>query len=135
MFKSRPWRTSAETYAGPHPQMCAKFLTLPAWKRVKANGGAGGIDKISIDDVKAYGANKLLAEISETLNSHTYRPQPVRRTYIPKSDGSKRPLGIPIITCKRQLKTDPLGVRMFSWTVLRNQPQVSSVLQGTHRSE
>ena len=68
-----------------------------AWKRVKANGGAGGVDKISIDDVKAYGENKLLAEISEVLNGNNYRPQPVRRTYIPKSDGSKRPLGIPII--------------------------------------
>ena len=68
-----------------------------AWKRVKANGGAGGIDKISIDDVKAYGENKLLAEISEVLNGNNYRPQPVQRTYIPKSDGSKRPLGIPII--------------------------------------
>jgi RNA-directed DNA polymerase len=68
-----------------------------AWKRVKANGGACGIDKVSIEDVKAYGENKLLAEISEVLECNRYRPLPVRRTYIPKNDGSKRPLGIPVI--------------------------------------
>ena len=68
-----------------------------AWKRVKTNGGAGGIDKISIDDVKVYGENKLLVEISEVLEHNNYRPLPVRRTYIPKNDGSKRPLGIPVI--------------------------------------
>jgi group II intron reverse transcriptase/maturase len=68
-----------------------------AWRRVKANGGAAGIDKMSIEDVKAYGENKMLAEISEMLEENKYRPLPVRRTYIPKSDGSKRPLGIPVI--------------------------------------
>ena len=68
-----------------------------AWKRVKTNGGAGGIDKVSIEDVKAYGENKLLDEISEVLECNNYRPLPVRRTYIPKNDGSKRPLGIPVI--------------------------------------
>ena len=68
-----------------------------AWKRVKANGGAGGIDKVSIEDVKSYGENKLLVEISEVLERNNYRPLPVRRTYIPKNDGSKRPLGIPVI--------------------------------------
>ena len=71
-----------------------------AWKRVKTNGGAGGIDKISIDDVKVYGENKLLVEISEVLEHNNYRPLPVRRTYIPKNDGSKRPLGIPVIKDK-----------------------------------
>ena len=68
-----------------------------AWKRVKVNGGAGGIDKVSIEDVKAYGEDKLLSELAETLACNNYRPLPVRRTYIPKNDGSKRPLGIPII--------------------------------------
>lgn len=68
-----------------------------AWKRVKTNGGAGGIDKVSIEDVKAYGENKLMGEISEVLERNNYRPLPVRRTYIPKNDGSKRPLGIPVI--------------------------------------
>lgn len=72
-------------------------ILTEAWKRVKANGGAGGIDNISITDLKAYGEEKLIAEVSEMLKNNKYRPQPVRRTYIPKSDGKKRPLGIPII--------------------------------------
>lgn len=72
-------------------------ILTEAWKRVKANGGAGGIDHISIYDVKAYGEEKLIEEISEMLRNNKYHPQPVRRTYIPKADGKKRPLGIPII--------------------------------------
>ena len=40
-----------------------KDILIEAWKRVKANGGAGGIDKVSIEDVKAYGENKLLCDI------------------------------------------------------------------------
>lgn len=68
-----------------------------SWKRVKANRGVGGIDKISIADVKTYGEEKLIAEISEVLKSGKYRPRPVKRVYIPKADGKKRPLGIPII--------------------------------------
>ena len=72
-------------------------ILTESWKRVKANGGVGGIDRISIADVKAYGEEKLIAEISEVLKSGKYRPLPVRRVYIPKADGKKRPLGIPII--------------------------------------
>lgn len=68
-----------------------------AWKRVKRNGGAGGIDKVSIIDVKAYGEEKLLDEIAEELRIEKYRCKPVRRTYIPKADGKKRALGIPTI--------------------------------------
>jgi group II intron reverse transcriptase/maturase len=68
-----------------------------AWKRVKRNGGAGGIDKVSITDVKAYGEEKLLDEIAEGLWTEKYRCKPVRRTYIPKADGKKRALGIPTI--------------------------------------
>lgn len=68
-----------------------------AWKRVKANGGAGGIDKVSIEDVKAYGDDKLLGEIVEELRTEKYRCKLVRRTYIPKADNRKRALEIPTI--------------------------------------
>jgi len=68
-----------------------------AWKRVKQNGGTGGIDKVSIDDVKTYGEEKLLGEIAEELRTGKYRCKPVRRSYIPKPDGRKRALGIPTI--------------------------------------
>ena len=69
---------------------------MEAWKRVKANGGAGGIDRITIADVEKYGVEKFLQEIQQELKESRYHPKPVRRTYIPKGK-EKRPLGIPII--------------------------------------
>ncbi len=74
-----------------------KDVLLEAWKRVKANGGAGGIDHISIADVEEYGVDKFLQEIQQELIDGKYHPKPVRRTYIPKGNGEERPLGIPII--------------------------------------
>ena len=68
-----------------------------AWKQVKANRGTGGIDGISLADIEDYGVAKLLTEISQALQQGEYRPKPVKRVFIPKPDGRKRPLGIPII--------------------------------------
>ena len=65
-----------------------------AWKQVKANGGT---DKIYIEDVVKYGEEKFILEIQTELIENNYYPKPVNRVYIPKKDGSKRPLGIPII--------------------------------------
>ncbi len=67
-----------------------------AWGRVKANKGAAGIDRISIKRFKEQ-AEKYLAELHETLKAGTYRPEAVKRVYIPKSDGKQRPLGIPTV--------------------------------------
>jgi RNA-directed DNA polymerase len=70
-----------------------------AWIRVVTNGGAPGIDGVSIRDIreKEDGAKILLDEIHESLKSKTYKPMPVKRVYIPKPDGRLRPLGIPTI--------------------------------------
>lgn len=57
-----------------------------AWKRVRTNGGTGGIDGISIEAVEVYGVGKLLDEIQQTLMQGKYHPQPVKRVYIPKAD-------------------------------------------------
>lgn len=83
-----------------YDKMYRKDILEEAWKRVKTNGGAGGIDKISIADVKQYGEEKLLYEIAEELKANKYRCNPVGRTYIPKADGIKRALGIPTIKDK-----------------------------------
>lgn len=72
-------------------------ILVEAWKRVKANGGAGGIDRVTIADVEAYGVEKFLQEIQQELTTAKYHPRAVRRTYIPKGNGEQRPLGIPII--------------------------------------
>jgi len=69
-----------------------------AWRRCLVNGGAAGIDGQTFDDIEKYGVSKWLEELAETLKKKTYKPQAVRRVYIPKADGKQRPLGIPTIT-------------------------------------
>jgi group II intron reverse transcriptase/maturase len=68
-----------------------------AWKRVKANKGAAGVDGLDIEQT----AEALLTQwpvICEQLLSGVYRPSPVRRVVIPKPDGGERELGIPTVT-------------------------------------
>ena len=77
-----------------------KVYALPtltaAWEQVKANQGAAGIDRISIDRFEER-AEQYLNELHQTLKDGTYRPEAVNRVYIPKSDGKQRPLGIPTV--------------------------------------
>lgn len=68
-----------------------------AYQRCKAKGGAAGVDGQRFADIEAYGIERWLGELAEELRKKTYQPQAVRRVYIPKPDGSKRPLGIPTI--------------------------------------
>lgn len=65
-----------------------------AWERTRSNGGAAGIDERRIEDVEKYGVQKRLGELAQELRDKSYRPQPVRRVYIPKPDGKQRPLGV-----------------------------------------
>jgi len=75
-----------------------------AWRLAKANGGAAGVDGQTFRDIEEYGVERWLGELAEDLRKKTYRPQPVRRVYIPKPDGRKRPLGIAVI-CDRVAET------------------------------
>ena len=70
-----------------------------AWRRVRRNGGAAGVDGITVKHIEARegGAQKWLGELREEIKEKRYRPAPVRRVMIPKGDGKERPLGIPTI--------------------------------------
>jgi RNA-directed DNA polymerase len=67
-----------------------------AWQRVRANKGAAGVDRVSIErfDGNAHG---YLQELHNALKNQTYRPNAIKRVYIPKDDGKQRPLGVPTV--------------------------------------
>ncbi len=67
-----------------------------AWKHVRANKGAAGIDKMSINMFEK-DADKHLWTIQRELREKRYAPKPVKRVYIPKKNGEQRPLGIPVV--------------------------------------
>jgi len=67
-----------------------------AWKRVKANHGAPGVDSITIEKFPDH-TRELWVNIRQSLLSGTYQPLPVKRVEIPKPTGGTRPLGIPTV--------------------------------------
>jgi RNA-directed DNA polymerase len=71
-----------------------------AWRRVRSNRGAAGVDHQTLTEVDAYGVERMLGELQHALRQGRYRPAPVRRVAIPKPDGGSRPLGIPTV-CDR----------------------------------
>jgi RNA-directed DNA polymerase len=70
-----------------------------AWEKVRANGGQGGVDGVSIEAIEKAtgGAEQLVEELHQELLTKIYKPKAVRRVYIDKVDGRKRPLGIPTV--------------------------------------
>lgn len=67
-----------------------------AWELVRKNRGASGVDRVTIERFKEM-KDKYLDELHEMLKSGSYKPEAVRRVYIPKGDGTQRPLGIPCV--------------------------------------
>ena len=74
-------------------------LMLKAFKAVKKNRGAAGIDKVSIATYESNLTENLLSLMRE-LKQGLYKPKPLRRVHIPKGDGKTRPLGIPTVKCR-----------------------------------
>ena len=106
-------RSNKRKFHALYDKVCRKDILEEAWRRVKSNGGAGGIDGMTIEAVEIYGLERLLDEIQQELLNGTYRAKPVKRVYIPKPDGKKRPLGIPtikdrIVQMAAKLVTEPI---------------------------
>jgi group II intron reverse transcriptase/maturase len=68
-----------------------------AYRCCRSKGGAAGVDGQRFEDIEGYGRDRWLGELTQELGDKRYRAEAVRRVYIPKTDGSKRPLGIPTV--------------------------------------
>lgn len=68
-----------------------------AWMIARSRNGAAGVDRKTFEDIEKEGIEEFLKELHESLKKKTYCPNRVKRVYIPKANGGKRPLGIPTI--------------------------------------
>jgi len=90
-----------------------------AWRRVAANAGAAGVDRVSVERFRA-DEERYLGELEAQLQDGSYRPSAVRRVWIPKGDGRRRPLGIPVVKDRvvqaaLKLVLEPIFEREFLW--------------------
>jgi RNA-directed DNA polymerase len=89
-------RSARRRFHALYDKVCQMDILARAWAEVKANKGAAGVDGQTLADIEARGVSGFLMELRTELLARRYRPQAVRRVYIPKPGKSeKRPLGIP----------------------------------------
>ena len=106
LIKVRKLQETLHGKAKESPNLRFHFLYDKVWRaevlaiahaRCEANQGEAGVDGQTFADIEKYGVERWLGELAQELRTKTYRPQAVRRVWIPKADGKQRPLGIPTI--------------------------------------
>ena len=100
--KKRPDRCSALKALGASkknrtPDLREDILAH-AWAQCRSNKGAPGVDGQDFADIEAYGVQRWLGELALALKDRTYRPDPIRRVFIPKANGKLRPPDRMIVT-------------------------------------
>lgn len=91
-------KSSSRKYHALYDKIYRPDILMRAWEEVRKNRGSAGIDKETIVAIEEeIGIDKVLEEITGKLKDGKYIPQPVKRVEIPKGNGKKRPLGIPIV--------------------------------------
>jgi RNA-directed DNA polymerase len=73
-------------------------VLLEAYRRSRLNAGAPGVDRETFEQIEAHGQERWLGTLQQELRSKQYKPQPLLRVWIPKSNGGQRPLGIPTVS-------------------------------------
>jgi len=100
-LQARLWKAAKQSpkrrFHALYDRIHRRDVLWEAWRRVKANKGAAGIDKETLALVEARGVKLFLEELQAKLIAGEYRPVAVLRRYIKKAEGKKRPLGIPTV--------------------------------------
>jgi hypothetical protein len=84
-------RSRNRRFHARYDRICRPDMRWRAWQEVRVNGGAAGVDGVTIEMVERHGAEPFVEQSRQDLRAGTYRPQPVLRVYLPKPDGGPRP--------------------------------------------